>query len=228
MKKIIAFCGLVACIGYSLSSFANYYQVDNSKIFSEIPRLVKQTTGLRPEVLRLAFTAYKNAYRKGIAVKRPILTVIDYSIPASEKRLWVLSLSDARVLYHTLVAHGKNSGTGLIAKRFSDRPGTEESSLGLYLTGNTYFGHRGLSLRLDGLDRGFNGNAERRAIVMHGAWYVSHRIFEKYGTAGRSWGCPAVPIRYARPVINTIKNGTLVFAYYPEKRWLDDSKYLHA
>ncbi|MGE3920473.1 MAG: murein L,D-transpeptidase catalytic domain family protein, partial [Gammaproteobacteria bacterium] len=142
-----------------------------------------------------------------------------------KKRLWVLDLQKHKVLYNTYVAHGQKSGD-VYASHFSNQFGTHASSIGLFLTQNSYFGSKGLSLRLNGLDKGYNDNALRRAIVIHGAWYVDSKFANRYGRIGRSWGCPSVTPALAKPIINTIKDGSLVFAYAPNFSWLHHSKYL--
>jgi len=129
-----------------------------------------------------------------------------------------------RLLFQELVAHGRNSGEGT-ARHFSNVEGSKMSSLGLYQTADTYYGNNGYSLRLRGLDAGFNDRALDRAIVMHGAPYVSEAIAAHLGRLGRSWGCPAVRTEVARGVIDTLKGGALLFAYYPDSKWLADSAF---
>jgi hypothetical protein len=179
----------------------------------------------RREVLELAIQAYKCGEREG-RFRRPVLTVIDYSLPSSEPRLWVIDLDDMRVLQHELVAHGEKSGLGH-AVAFSNQMGSHQSSLGLFRTDEAYKGRFGYSLRLSGLESGINDNARERAIVIHGMDSVSHDYVAKYGTLGRSWGCPAVPDEAASNVIDLISGGSAVFAYYPDASWLQVSRYLH-
>jgi L,D-transpeptidase-like protein len=172
-----------------------------------------QRAGLRPVVLRLALQARLRADAPG-RTGRPILTIIDYSLPSREPRLWVLDLAREQVVAHELVAHGRQTGDD-IARRFSNRAGSMQSSLGTFLTGATYRGAHGLSLRLRGLDRGLNDRAEARGIVLHGAPYVDPAIVAKLGRLGRSQGCPALSPAAARRVIDLIRDGTVLFAYYP-------------
>jgi hypothetical protein len=153
------------------------------------------------------------------------LTVIDYSLPSTEKRLWVIDVARKRVLFHELVAHGRNSGVER-AVRFSNRLHSKQSSLGLFRAEETYQGRHGHALRLTGLEPGVNDNARDRAIVIHGARYVSRSFVERHGRLGRSWGCPALDVSVHRRVIETIKGGTAVFAYYPDADWLDESEFL--
>lgn len=168
--------------------------------------------GLSPKVLAMALDAVDSAHARGVSGRDDLLTVIDYSLPSTTPRLWVLDLARGKVLFHELVAHGRGSGD-VYATRFSNAPNSLETSLGLYLTGGVYEGGNGYSLRLRGLDKGLNDQAEPRNIVMHGAWYVSAEHARQYGRLGRSWGCPALPVDSARPVIDAIKSGSFLFAY---------------
>lgn len=181
--------------------------------------------GLRPEVLRLALDAQRCAVARGLVKNPDLLTVIDYSLPSTRRRLWVLDLARHKVLFHELVAHGKGSGDNR-ATRFSNASMSLESSLGLMTTAETYYGKNGYSLRLDGHTPGFNDQARERTIVIHGADYVSEDFIHRVGRLGRSWGCPALPRDVARPVIDTIKGGSVVFGYYPSRKWLGSSPFL--
>ena len=168
--------------------------------------------GPSPAALGAALDAVSCAQSKGISARSGLLTLIDYSLPSTRPRLWVLDLAQGRVLYHELVAHGAGSGDNY-ATRFSNRDASLQTSLGLFLTGGTYEGKNGYSLKLRGLDPGVNDNAEARSIVMHGAWYVSNDQIRRYGRIGRSWGCPALAKSIAPHVIDTIKGGTFLFAW---------------
>jgi hypothetical protein len=177
-----------------------------------------------PEVLELAARAASCALRQGMLDGFRHLAVIDYSLPSTQPRLWVFDVARNRLIFEELVAHGRNTGEGM-AERFSNIEGSKMSSIGLYQTAETYYGSNGYSLRLRGLDPGFNDNALARAIVMHGAPYVSQSIAERLGRLGRSWGCPAVRPEVARTVIDTLKGGALLFAYYPDRKWLAESPF---
>jgi hypothetical protein len=190
-----------------------------------IPALISQAPGLKPEVLRMAIEASHCAADKGLVTKKNLLTVIDYSIPSTQPRLFVFDLAAHKLLFRELVAHGKNSGDN-IANAFSNASGSLESSLGLFVTADTYNGNNGYSLRLKGLEAGFNDMAWERAIVMHGAHYVSSEAVKVLGRLGRSWGCPAVRTEVADKIINTIRGGSAIFAYYPEKSWLSASTFI--
>ncbi len=188
-------------------------------------RLAEAAPAANPDVISLATRAADCARRQGLLDGFRHLAVIDYSRPSTEPRLWVFDVARGRLLYQELVAHGRNTGERL-AQRFSNVEGSKMSSLGLFQTADTYYGSNGYSLRLRGLDAGFNDNALARAIVMHGAPYVSEAIAERLGRLGRSWGCPAVRPEVARTVIDTLKGGALLFAYYPDRKWLDESPLL--
>ncbi len=177
-------------------------------------------------VLRLALNAAACARGTGAVANDGLLTIIDYSKASTEPRLWVLDLEREQVLFEELVAHGRGSGENF-ATRFSNAEGSHQTSLGLFRTADTYVGSNGYSLRLDGLERGVNDHARDRAIVMHGAPYVSEDHLRTVGRLGRSHGCPALRPAIARTVIDTIKQGSLVFAYYPDKQWLRGSRFLN-
>ena len=177
------------------------------------------------ELFEMALTAASCAVKSGAAHAPGTLTVIDYSKPSSERRLWVFDLKSRELIYEELVAHGQGSGANM-ATQFSNENETHQTSLGLFKTDTTYVGRNGYSLRLDGLDKGINDRARERAIVMHGAPYVSREFVKKTGRLGRSWGCPAIGADVARQMIDRVKGGGLIFAYYPDKQWLKTSKYV--
>ncbi len=181
---------------------------------------------LNTTVLRLALNAAACARTIGAVANDRLLTVIDYTKASTEPRLWVLDLEREQVLFEELVAHGRGSGDNF-ATRFSNDEGSHQTSLGLFRTADTYVGTNGYSLRLDGLEAGVNDRARERAIVMHGAPYVSEFNMRTVGRLGRSHGCPALRPAIARTVIDTIKQGSLVFAYYPDKQWLRGSRFLN-
>ncbi|HEV8395737.1 MAG TPA: murein L,D-transpeptidase catalytic domain family protein [Vicinamibacterales bacterium] len=180
---------------------------------------------LQRPVFDLALGAAACAVRSGSIPDLATLTVIDYSRPSTEKRMWVFDLRTRALLYEELVAHGRGSGDN-VATSFSNQAESHQSSLGLFRTEDTYVGKNGYSLRLRGLDAGFNDRAFDRAIVIHGAPYVSDTFARAQGRLGRSWGCPALREGIAREVIDTVKGRGLVFAYYPDPAWLAESKYL--
>jgi hypothetical protein len=167
--------------------------------------------GLRFEVFQKALTGYLNLKQAGrLTDNQQRLTVIDFDLPSTEKRLWVLDLEDHKVLFHTLVAHGHNSGENE-ASSFSNTDQSNMSSLGFYVTGHEYEGKHGHSLRLQGLDEGFNTNALARSVVMHGADYVSEAFIKQNGRLGRSLGCPALPLDQYSQIIDAVKGGSCLF-----------------
>lgn len=175
-------------------------------------RLTGLEGGPSLRALNAALAAYVEAANQGAVARPDLLTVIDYTRPSTEPRLWVLDLERGSVLYRELVAHGKHSGENM-TRAFSNATGSLMTSLGLFVTDSSYVGSNGYSLRLRGLDPGINDNAYARAIVIHGAAYVSQAIVHKLGRLGRSWGCPAVRSDIARKLIDTIKGGTAIYAY---------------
>ena len=190
-----------------------------------VERLIAAAPAANPDVIKLATRAADCARRQGLLDGFHHLAVIDYSLPSTQPRMWVFDVERGRLLFQELVAHGRNTGER-VAQHFSNIEGSKMSSLGLFQTADTYYGSNGYSLRLRGLDAGFNDNALSRAIVMHGAPYVSEAIAERLGRLGRSWGCPAVRTEVARTVIDTLKGGALLFAYYPDRKWLSESPML--
>ncbi|HAT8371004.1 TPA: hypothetical protein GDD12_14515, partial [Legionella pneumophila] len=155
-----------------------------------------------------------------------ILTIIDYSMPSNQKRLWVFDLDKKELLFHTYVSHGIKSGT-LLTDKFSNKFDSKASSIGVYKTEQVYYGREGLSLRLVGLDTKFNDNAFNRYIVMHGGWYMDEQFIKRYGRPGRSWGCPALPLPIKKQIIDTIKDNSLLVVYYPSDEWFNKSKFLN-
>jgi len=173
----------------------------------------KDVRGLSPQILAEALDAMECAQANGVNGRDDLLTIIDYSLPSTQPRLWVLDLARGEVLFHELVAHGAGTGDNY-ATRFSNVKDSRQTSLGLFLTAGTYQGGNGYSLKLQGLDEGLNDRAEERYIVMHGAWYVSQEQIRSQGRLGRSWGCPALSQEIAATVIDTIKGGTFVYSYH--------------
>ncbi len=162
----------------------------------------------------LSFWKFQDAYNhfKYNPTKKNIITIIDYGKPSSSQRFWVIDIDRRKLLYATYVSHGTNSGH-LYARHFSNKVNSRQTSLGVYLTAEDYHGKFGYSLRLDGLSKGLNDNARRRAIVIHGASYADPEVISKTGQLGRSWGCPALPIHLASNIIEIIKDGTYIYAY---------------
>ncbi len=186
-----------------------------SENFSDLPS---------KEVLELAIEGWEKLEDD---LKSPILTVIDFSLPSTEKRLWVIDPEKSLILQHSVVSHGRNSG-GLLAKTFSNLAESFQSSLGFYKTAETYQGKHGYSLRLDGLEEGFNDQARNRAIVIHGADYAKQEFAKSTGRLGRSLGCPALPPAISSQIIDLIKEGSLLFIYGNDVDYLRKSNLLHS
>ncbi|WP_116496582.1 murein L,D-transpeptidase catalytic domain family protein [Balneicella halophila] len=154
-----------------------------------------------------------------------VITIIDFTKDSCKKRFYTIDLSEKKIVFNTLVSHGKKSGSNVCTK-FSDIPESHQSSIGFYTTGNTYIGKHGKSLRLHGNERGYNANAYKRAVVIHGADYVSDNFIKSYGRLGRSFGCPALPMGEHKEIIRKIKGGSLIFAYYNDTEYLQNSQLL--
>ena len=189
-----------------------------------LDKLAEAAPELDRKVLSLATRAVSCTLRQP-GPPPATLSVIDFSRPSTEPRLWVFDLASHSLLFEELVAHGRNTGDN-VATAFSNRSGSHMSSLGVFRTAESYVGANGYSLRLDGLEPGFNDLARDRAIVIHGASYVSPEIARAQGRLGRSLGCPAVRPAIARDLIDRIRGGSLVFAYYPDSDWLAQSRLL--
>jgi hypothetical protein len=187
--------------------------------------LVKAAPGADAKVIALAVRATQCSHAQGVAPAQR-LAVIDYSLPSTEQRLWVFDLKRRKLLFHELVAHGRNSGENM-ATLFSNQNESHATSLGLFRTQESYLGQNGYSLRMEGLEPGFNDNAYDRAIVIHGAPYVSPVLARANGRIGRSLGCPAVRPAIAHRLIDSMKDGQLLFSYYPDQRWLKSSSYIN-
>jgi hypothetical protein len=182
-------------------------------------------SGLSRKAFDLAQEGFEKLKEQGEIVNDAIISIIDFSLPSSEKRLFVIDMKNYKLLVNTYVAHGRNSGKEF-ASSFSNQPSSFKSSLGFYVTGNTYNGDNGYSLKLEGLEKGINDNADRRAIVMHGADYVNESFLQSQGYMGRSLGCPAVSKKESKNVINLIKDKTCLFIYSPDNNYLSHSAVL--
>ena len=185
-----------------------------------------EAAGLSQEAFEYAYVGFDRLCRRRRLQKTTILSICDFSQASSEERMYVIDVANRKLLYRTYVAHGMNSGREY-ASSFSNRRNSYKSSLGFYVTRQAYYGDNGLSLRIEGMDRGFNDMAGRRNIVIHGAPYVSTRILMKYGVMGTTYGCPAIPDEMTAKIIPVIKQGTCFFIYYPSQRYLERSSVLN-
>ncbi len=189
-------------------------------------KLDLESKSLSPEILENAIKGYEFLVENGTVQNQQYLTIVDLSQSSRNKRLYIIDVKNQRLAQNTYVSHGKNSGLDR-AERFSNIPESEQTSLGFYVTKNTYSGKHGLSLKLAGLEKGFNDKAEARAIVVHGAEYVNEaRVNSAY--MGRSQGCPAVPQAQASRIISLIKDGSALFIYHPNQKYLHNSKLLNS
>jgi hypothetical protein len=186
-----------------------------------------QTTGLSESAFEYAIKGYQYLIQKGEIYKKDIITIVDYSKPSYEKRLFVLDMISGKILFNTLVAHGHNSGSEY-ATKFSNADESHETSLGFYVTLGTYIGDNGYSLKLKGCEKGFNDHAYNRKIVLHGSEYVSEDFIHSRGFLGRSFGCPAVPLGLHKEIIDCIKDGSCLFLYHPTKKYIIKSKILNS
>lgn len=244
MKKHLFLLALVVSISLILISFAKannssrfeasakdssttdssalYITSVSDKLFNE---LHLQKVGLSKETLNYAIKGYQKLVDSGLVNNSQYLTIVDLSQPSRNKRFYILDIKNDSLIRNTYVAHGKNSGVD-VAKSFSNDLNSNKSSLGFYLTEATYKGKHGLSLRINGLENGFNNNAEARGVVVHGAQYVNAgRVNSEY--MGRSQGCPALPENEYAQVINTIKDGSVMFVYNPDSNYLQSSTLLN-
>lgn len=185
-----------------------------------------QNSGLSEKAFEYGWMGYYKLQKRGLLRKTNILTICDFSQSSSVERMYVIDVRSKKLLYRTFVAHGINSGEEY-ANSFSNSDESCKSSLGFYVTSNTYTGSNGLSLRIQGVDRGFNDHAARRNIVIHGATYVSLRILHKYGVMGTTFGCPAIPAEMTDQIIPVVKNGSCFFIYYPSQKYLTQSSVLN-
>ena len=186
-----------------------------------------ENTSLNFEVFRKALTGYYNFQNSGaISSEKQVISIVDFNKPSTQKRLWIIDLASRKLLFNTFVAHGRGSGNNY-ATTFSNQANSHQSSLGFYVTNSVYYGKHGRSLKLDGMDRGHNSNALNRAIVIHGAEYVSQSFINQHGRLGRSHGCPAVPVELTPAIIDTIKGKTTLFINGPATKAYS-SNYLNA
>ena len=228
--RVAAVCVVLGSVVFSVPGFAASPAAEvassaASSVFDAASWTDGELGGVKANVFALALEAAATAVARGDAKAPRTLTVIDFSKPSTEKRMWVYDLRTRALLFHEHVAHGRGSGANLPTE-FSNVPESNQSSLGLFRTGEAYIGKHGLSLRLDGLERGVNDRARERAIVIHGADYVNAATARAQGRLGRSLGCPAVRNEIATPLIQAVKDGGLLFAYYPNTSWLEGSAYL--
>ena len=214
-----------------LSSYNNNYVDLTSQKFNTYAKKLYKKLGLkkftRLETFKMALLGYLNLKYQGTVKRKGLLILIDYSQPSNKERFFVIDIKRAKILYKSLVAHGKNSGDRF-ACGFSNKPGSYKSCLGFFVTGSTYKGKHGYSLLLQGVEPGINDNALKRRIVIHGAEYVSKQFIKRYGRPGRSLGCPALPSNLASSIIETIKDGSCLFIFGQDRYYLQKSRIINA
>jgi len=204
----------------------NYFTFLKPTVMSVYDSLQLNISGINRTVFEMAQKGYEKIIEEGRLLNDSIISIIDFSLPSSAKRLYVIDLKNYQVLFNTYVAHGRNSGKEF-ATSFSNDPSSFKSSPGFYITGNTYTGKHGKSLKLEGVEKGINDNAEKRAVVIHAANYVNESLIQSQGYIGRSLGCPAVSPKENDQIINTIKEGSCLFIYSPEESYQSKSVYLN-
>lgn len=195
---------------------------DHYEIFDS---LKLHRSGLSKQAFGYAVKGFEYLRSTGRLRNDKVISIVDFSLHSSKKRLFILDSRTYRILFNTHVAHGRNSGKDF-AKQFSNEYESYKSSLGFYITQNTYIGSHGYSLRLHGEEAGINDNAINRAIVMHSAWYVNENMAKRMGYIGRSEGCPAIPEKLNKPIIEKIKNGSCLFLYSPNRYYISHSEIL--
>jgi hypothetical protein len=245
MKRIITGMFLLV-ISISILSFSFVKPVGNNTHFEELGshnniafsklnktvenalynKLSLSVKGLSESVFILAYHGFEKLNSNGKLNADSILTIIDYSKSSREKRMYVVDLKSQTILFHTVVAHGRNSGQEF-AKEFSNNMNSHQTSLGFYITGSTYAGSNGYSLHLQGIEAGINDKAFARAVVIHGADYANESTILARGYLGRSYGCPALPQKMSSKIIDIIKGGSLLFAYYPDNKYLKKSEIIN-
>ena len=202
----------------------NNYSIE--EITSLYTSLKLEQKGLSKQAFEYACRGYDHLLKRGIINKQGYLVICDFSQSSNKKRLYLIDMTNNEVTLNTFVAHGRNSG-GEYAKRFSNKLKSLQSSLGFYVTQKTYYGEHGLSLRVEGLEKGYNDKANQRRIVIHGADYIGDAVLKSSSYMGRSYGCPAIPKKESKNLINTIKNGSCLFIYHPSANYLNGSKILN-
>jgi hypothetical protein len=229
LKKILSVLFLM--IQVSLVGTHGINEDHTSIVIKTADQVLFSQAAVNPEfpplkLLQTALAGYEMLIEKHSVSRPEVITIIDFSLPSDKERLWVLDLISGKLLFHCLVAHGRNSGD-LMAETFSNTPGSFASSPGFYVTGETYVGKHGLSLILEGLETGINDKAREREIVVHGADYVSANFIKNYGRLGRSLGCPAVPEKLSKELIESIKGGSCFFISVPDKSYTSNSQIIN-
>lgn len=236
MRKILFLIFILSGLGLTYANLGKDIEVEidatNSECVSSdyiaeqlYPQIVNSKQEIDSVIFALAFRGYAQLYEQNKLSNDSILTIIDYTKSANEKRMWVINLNTHKVLFHEWVAHGKNTGM-LYARNFSDIPESHQSSLGFMITGKIYKGKHPNSLKLHGVEKGVNSNAFDRGIVIHGANYASPSFIASNGHLGRSYGCPSVRMEISDTLVKTLQGGSCVFSYSNKANYISQSKYL--
>lgn len=246
-KRILTVIAVIALltISYAFTTIDSERPSETSEIAIAIPEEPTTTTSIEEEINLLYSSFSENndnvpsheSFKNGMMgyyklaeqnkIKKEILTIIDFSLSSTKKRMWILDMANNKVLFHTVVAHGKNTG-GEFATKFSNTVNSLQSSLGFYITGETYMGGNGLSMFIDGMEEEFNSKARERYVVVHGAAYANPEVATRQGRLGRSYGCPAVPTALTKDVINTIKGESVLYIHSADKEYAAKSKMIRA
>ncbi len=232
LKSVFVYCALALLIFSPFVSKANSRNADleASAIIKEAvvlyDSLQLDELGLNQKAFQYAWQGFAKLRKSGKIKNPDIISIIDFSQSSCKKRLYIIDLAEMKVIRNTYVAHGRGSGSEF-ANVFSNKPESHKSSLGFYVTGQTYKGSHGLSLRINGVERGINDKALYRKIVVHGSDYVGEDFLGKNPFTGRSFGCPAIPKDETEEIINTIKEGSCLFIYHPSKTYISSSKILN-
>jgi hypothetical protein len=230
---LLLFLFLLSLSGHTKNTSSSFFtipaSVKNDTRFSGeklYDSLGLENYGLSKKAWQYALKGYQKLRTKGKIENTDVITICDFSLSSRQKRLFIIDLKNGELLLNTYVAHGRKSGMEY-ARSFSNKSNSHQSSLGFYITKNQYYGENGLSLRLDGIDKGFNDKALKRNIVVHGSEYANDDFLNTNSFLGRSYGCPAVPEGDIENIVNTIKEGSCFFIYYPAKKYITTSKILN-
>ncbi len=221
MRVSIIVVFVISCVSYVFLSSKESKSVNAANTFNDSVAVtpwyvnVVRDEGISSSALFHSYEGFLRLKKENKLINDSIISLIDFSRPSYEERFFIIDVKNGKLVRKSLVAHGKNSGM-IYAESFSNRPYSNKSSLGLYITSETYIGKHGYSLRINGMDNTLNSNARKRAVVIHAANYVSQEYIENNGRIGRSFGCPALPTAIATDVINLIKGGSCLYIYHPQ------------
>ncbi|MEO0066356.1 MAG: hypothetical protein RI983_1682 [Bacteroidota bacterium] len=218
MKKSLLFSLLILCSTQAFNNKTSNPIEDGKNSIATL----SSKFNINIDALHNAVKVYNQLKLAGQLNNQQFLTIADFSKPSAEKRLFIINMDKMELVFHSLVAHGRNSGK-LMAEKFSNKMESYQSSIGFFITGNIYKGKHGMSLQLEGIEAGINDKAKQRAIVIHGADYVNDALIKKQGYIGRSLGCPAVPQNLVKDIIQTIKGSSLFYIHAPDKTYLEKS-----